>query len=532
MTMLYKIRELMRSHRLFFPILIFSGLVFSPFLGEHWVHDSYLIARYGYGYMIPRLLNQGRVISSLFLRGLNAVSMPYIPAMAFSVSLSLVFLSLASYTVFLMAKEQGLSGKMASVLALIGSAGIFFNLFVVETLMFYENAVMSFGALCAALAARSTLRGKYVPAVIFAVICVFCYQAVIAYYLPLVLLFKARRRKVRQVSCSIANYLMASPNKIIAFAIYALALASNYIFVRMVSMDARVTGTISYRSNIRGCYEAVIRFLRTTLGLTPTFLFTAFIVAFAVIILFNAFKSRTAWTVVRTVLAGGALVGCAMVPHVMMSYFYVMPRSAVGMAGLGGLLIVAMSSTRGALLDGENAHGPNPGDAGLANGHDFSSESDAKDPARKKGSIGIVPRIVSLALASIFTLTIAWFQLDMQVSSIRNNKLDAAEIAVAADIIRRYEEESGIVVTHIYVLRDSRTIFRRDDFRNYGDLTIRALSVSWMIAPHLSDALGRELQGLPTPEGAYERLVAGHEWYEFSPEQLMFEDAFLYFCIY
>ena len=482
-----------REHKVFFLIFIISGLVFIPFFGEHWVHDTYLVARYGYGHMIPRLFNQGRVIASLFQRGLDAVPISYTTAMSISVLLSLVFLSLASYLVYVTAKEHGVSGKLGAATALIGSAGIFFNLFVVETLMFFESAAVSFGALTAVLAARAVLRGKYVPAFILAVVSVFCYQAVIAYFLPLVLLFPTDRRK-----------------KIIAFAVYATALVTNYGFTRLISTDARVAGTVNIWANITGCYYEIRSFLSSTLQMTPKFLFFAFIFVFAVIITYQSVSSKKIQPLLRAAVACGALVVCAMLPHVMMSYFYVMPRSALALAGVGGLLVVAIAQGTGERGERREERGERTGNDGCVR----------------------VLRVVSLVLAVVFTVIIAGFQLDMQISSIRNNRLDAVEIALAAEEIRKYEAESGFVITHVYLLNDSRTVFFRPDFRKYHDLTIRTLSVSWMVAPHFSDALGRELSDLPTPEGAFERLFAGREWDDFDPEQMVFEDNFLYFCIY
>ena len=529
---LRKLQQRLIEHKWFFLILTASALVFMPFLGEHWVHDSYLVARYGYNYMAPRLFNQGRVLSSIYLRGLNILNMPFVPAMTLSVSLSIIILSLASYNVFKAAKESGVYGKLTGALALIGSAGIFFNLFVADTLMFIENATMSLGVLFAVLAARYAIRTKYVRSAILALLCVFSYQAVIAYYLPIVLLFPEKQEllpkhglgtdeneinvfKLSSLICLVkrffASFLQYARCKILPVAIYALVLASNYAFTRFVSSDARVAGSVSIRENVRSCYLAAVDFARDTMQMTPKYLYFAFLCAFSVLIILAALKIRSIWPIIRSVFGGGALIICALLPHVMMSYFYVMPRSAVALPGIGGLLIVAVSLS------------------------EVNKKSKRLDAMRKKPHNPIrwkALSIVSIVIAVAYTITISTVQLDMQLSSIRNNRLDAAETEEAAEIIREYEANSGLKITHIYVLRDSSTVFTRPGVRNYRDLTVRAMSVSWMVPPLLSNLLGRELQDLPTPDGARERLFGDREWDEFSAEQLVFDEEHLYFCIY
>ena len=411
------------SYYVFFVYLFFGSLVFSPFLGgRQRVHDSYLVELYaGYGFMIDGLFNQGRLFSSWFYRALLFFDPPYRLVMAGSTFLSVVFLSAAAFVVYRLVDKEN------NLLAVIGSFMLFFNLFVLESLLFFENAVMSLGILLAVLAVAAFLADRYWGCLGLMLFSVFCYQPAVAFFPPLLVLFVGFRLDLIRG----------------AF-IHGAALLGNFLFLRLVSDDGRFYGEVRLLTNLLNSFTASRDFLVNQYGFMPSFLFLAFLLLFlGLLVYYNK----------GSLLAFVALFAATFVLLLPMASerWYIFPRSAVGLAGIGGLALVGLA------LYAERVH-----------------------------------RLVILA-AFLFLLVVSQQQIRIQMDSFANQHMDMLELAMLGERLRAYEEARGAPIERIYFGYRQPKEWFRPQLGSFNDLTLSMWHVEWMPRPFLWHELGREV---------------------------------------
>jgi len=464
-------------------------LVFSPFLRSHWVHDSYLIRMYGYRYMVKAGINAGRPVTSLFYTILDGVGLPYRWTMALSVSATVVLLSFAAFIVFYMARSRISDGEhdiKRDALLFMGSMSIFFNLFLPDSLLFFENSVVALGVLLTVISCLLFVRGGRLNlglSLAFHVAGVFCYQSDISYFLPFVILFTfmGSKHSVKSAALRLS----------IACGFYAAAMAANYGFIRLVgSNDRRVTGGFDLGENLRLCGETLGNFFRDNFGFMPDYLFTLFLLAFTAVLVYNAVRSRKYSPLIVTGVSVAALIVCALLPHLPMRHFYVMPRSGIALAAMGGLLMVCAAMTS------------------------------------RKVKTPIV------LLFALFILVIGQRQIDIQKNNYANNHMDMREVAYIGDAILHYEAESGIPVAKIVAALDPAPQFFRPYLKNYEDITIRVLTVPWMVHPMVSEYLGRDYVDEFMEFDEFKERFGGGGTAGPDFAQLVFVDDVLYICIY
>lgn len=439
--------------------ILYAFIVFSPFLrGVQRVHDSYLIEIFGYAFLthgiqdvsIDALTSQGRPFSSLFYRALTAINPPQTLIMSFSVLFSLIFFAFCSFlTMYMLHKYNVIKdSKVIAIIAFFGSISLFFNMFILDSFLFYENWIMSAGSLFTVLAILFFLKQgvvNYMASFILLLFGVFSYQASVAYFMPIIVLFLVAKHS--SDFKQIVKYIF------LAAAMYAAALLANYGFILIVdSQDVRVMGEIDFIANLRSIWQYIGYVLKSAMGFTTDYVFALFLCVFFVIIIVHNVKNKLYTKLLLLIFAAICLVVAAMLPHLPMAVFYVMPRSAVSFAGIAGLLILCI----------------------------------VLSIKEKQRYIMLV-----MVFCGIFVIFIASIKLDAQKNNYANNMLDMQEISNIAMRILEYERTTGIDIIYMHTIMSTQATSFRSELNNYHDITIRILSVPWMIRPLINNYLGR-----------------------------------------
>ena len=438
----------LRWHWLF-VMLLAAFIIFSPFLaGRQRVHDSHLIEIMGYQFLthgiadtaVDSLVAQGRPISSLYYRILYVIDPPHTLVMSMSVAASLLFLALAAFVLLYMLDKYVNIGA----LAVLGAFALFFNPFILDSMMFYENSVMNMGALFAVLAVAAYFgRGvvKKALSMLFLLIAVFSYQAAAAYFMPLLVLCAAVRHNF-DIKATAKDVLLGG-------LLYAAALLANYGFIWLVgSDDLRVAGDIDLAGNISGMMGYGMSVLASALGFTRPFRFFAGLVMLFVMLVIS---TRAALRELAVYAAAIFMLGfAAMINHLPMSLFYVMPRSAVAFGGVGGLIILCMAVADNAPI-----------------------------------------RSIKGVAAAAFIAFIAANQVAIQQASFANDRMDYHEVAQIAARIVEHETQNSVEINTLHTIMAHPRTLQRPYIRNFHDVTIRALSIPWLVRPMLERQLGR-----------------------------------------
>ncbi|MCL2224209.1 MAG: glucosyltransferase domain-containing protein [Defluviitaleaceae bacterium] len=470
--------------------LFYGFIVFAPFLsGRQRVHDSYLVEIYaGYGFMINGLFNQGRVFSSLLYQALLFLNPPFNLAMAISTGVSIVFLSIAAYIMFYLTKKYAVPSdcRNRDILATIGSLLVFFNLFILESMLFFESAIMSLGILLAVIACALFLRGGikwYVISLICMILSMFCYQPSSAFFPPLVVLFLGANHQ-EQISRLIKKIFIAA-------LIHGGALFSNFIFLQIFSYDARFDGEVRIIENISFSINAIVRFGLNHMGFMPNYVFSLFLFVFFCIIIYVCYWQKKPTGFVTILMSFVAIFAATFVLMLPMStdIWYILPRNGVAMAGIGGMMLL------GIVL--------------------YSKR---------------VSRIV-LAIATVFLLIVSQIQIDIQLNSRANNHLDMLELALIGERLRAYENYRGSPIERIYFGYDSPKTWFRPQLNNYHDLTISMWHVGWMPRPFIWHYLGREVSMRPMSSYDIERIAYARKEHWFTGGRMVFDDGVVYLIL-
>ena len=475
----------------FAVFLLYSVLVFGPFLrGEQRVHDSFLVEHYaGYERMISGLFSQGRLISAWFYQVLHFFNPPYTLTMGLSVAVSLVFLSLSAYIVFRLVCQYAVSTEEKSgyVFAALGALMLCFNLFIAESMLFFENVIMSLGILLAIVALALFLRGgrKHCLLGLLALIfSVFSYQPSSVFFPPLVVLFLGARyqpdlRQFFRRSC-------------LAALAYAIAVLSNVMFLLLRSTDVRFAGSLRISDNIRHGANALEQFFLNQFGFFRDYVFLLFLISFFGVLILICLRQQMNRALFVSILSVFALLATTMALHlpVASDSWYIAPRSAVAMGGIGGLLLLAIAL--------------------------FARR--IKTPM--------------LILALLFTLLLSQKQIDIQQNTYANNQMDLQELSQIVDTIRAYEAYHSIRVTRIYFSYDNPQAWQRESLRNYHDLTVRMLQIPWMPEPLLQINLGRDVTVLYMDDNLspeeIKQITADRQNFWFTSGGLVFDGETVY----
>jgi len=493
LTIKIKAHSFIKEYMVLIFYLFYSFIVFGPFLsGQQRVHDSYLVELFdNYGFMVRGLFNQGRIISSWFYSALLHINPPYTLAMSISVGASLIFLSLAAYIVFCLIKKFAAleDCRNSYILAALGSLMLFFNLFILESMLFFENAVMSLGILLAVVACALLMRDGikwYIASLFCMILSMFCYQPSSAFFPPLAVLFLGIKHQ---------NELALLIRKILGAAlIYGAALFSNFIFLTLISTDTRFAGEVRLSENFANSVRAFFSFGLNNFGFMPNYVFSLFLFVFMCILTYICIRHKMYKILLASIVAFSVIfiTTFTLLLPMASNIWYIMPRSGVAIAGIGGLMIISIAT--------------------------------CSKKTRKS----------TLLVAALFVLIISQRQIDIQKNSYANNQLDMQELHNIVNTIRSYEDYHGLTINHIYFTYDAHA-WQRKTLNNYGDLTIRILQVSWMPEPLLHLYFGRGVSVMPMSwvmtQEEIERVSYKRESFWFTNGRIVFveDTAYIFF---
>jgi hypothetical protein len=382
------------------------------------------------------------------------------------------------------------------IIAAIGALMLFINVFVLETMLFYEGWIMSLGVLAAVFAAIWTVRGGrrgLLFGIGFMMLSVFSYQSSAAYFPPLVILFLFRTEDDKKRVISFLN------KAIIAAGIFTLAVLANMLYMRIVGSDTRLAGDTRLTENFSLSVKTLADFLRNCFGFMPNYLFLVFIIIFIASVVFYGVRAKRYFLMITTLLAfvvSLVIIFVMMLPVTTTSW-YVFPRSGTVLAGSGGVLILAM-----AILANKN-----------------------RCKVMEKVTVGVI------VTATVFALIISQRQIDIQQNHYAARQLDMMELAYMVDTIRAYENYYGIIVSQIYFGYDHPLEWFRPQLNNYNDLTLSLWHVPWLPKHFFAKYLGIPASDRPIDNYKFDPNGSTRYVHWFTRGRIVFDNDIVYIVI-
>lgn len=206
------------KNKLILFILIFSvGVltIYPSFVNSHSL-DSYCTMYNGYKDAAESFLQNGKIFSALAFTLFNTIKLPFDSLSFISSFLTVLFLTFAVIKVYLTIKENlKLSNNLKQLILLVSAFLLFFNPLLIETLVMDDGFVLALGILFITISACEINKGKvknYLFALVFALLASLCYQGVICYLLPIVvlcLLSSKENTSVKKIIISLSIYVVS-----------------------------------------------------------------------------------------------------------------------------------------------------------------------------------------------------------------------------------------------------------------------------------------------------------------------------------
>lgn len=497
--MLKKIRS---NWQVLLCIILYELIAFSIFLKPHYVHDTYLSYARGFDGR-EFLLLQGRVAMYWFDELFNFLGWSVSQVQLISVILSMLFLALAAFLVYLLINERAKIEKnvCAMLISIVVSIGIITTMYNVEWLLYVETAVTCCGVFASLLATYYLLEMKKIIKYLFATILfclsVFCYQASIAIGGAVLTLFTIYDNK---------DSILTILKKLILNMIpYGIALISNLVYSKLINAgagDYRVSGTVDILYNIKKTIQALGSSIVYTYGFLPKglMLWLTLIVVF-ITINFLISNRKSIMEPIKIIaymcFAYGSLIVLSVMPMQAMSseLIYFMPRSIPFIAATFTFTCLIC------LLFAENMFLKN--------------------------------KLIRVLVIGHFVLT-TMLIINIQSQNMQNSTRDMLIGNIIHQNIINYENENGIEIDTIILLPDNRVEWTSPNIHAFSDATARAFLSDWSSSAIMQAITDRNFIFKTGTSGERYEIFADlpDDQTDFNINQLKFENNILYMLLY
>lgn len=483
---------------LFLIVLCVATIITSPnFVAAHGM-DGYCTLSNGYQETINHYLLDGRLFSAILLLFWQCVHFPFDSISFASAFFANVFLSLAIATIFLK-YENRVKSHLGKVALFFITFTIFYMPLMTEVIAFDEAMIMALGAFLITLSAiniNKFTNKNYILSLLFAILGVLCYQGMVCFLIPLVILFGILEFK----NYNKEEVLLFIKKIVLALIAYGIAYIFDYIFMNVMSsiigVSSEKLGDINLVKNISLIVSDFIpNSFRYLFGfINPTiyyFIFTLILIVLGLWIYKSKHRIGNVLLVLIIVLS---VIITPFIPNLIMGESnYVAARTALVITALPSLLMFIV----------------------CLNEFNYS-------------------KYIVLILAFIMFVIYGLFIFKNFKIDLERYKQDTKYINEVYKYIKYYENDNKVKVKYIYYAYDTDSSYYYPNGYNNG-LNVRVTSEKWGMDCGFDafNSNSNEVVLKPMNKKKYNELYKGKNYNELIPKkQLKFEDDKLYLLIY
>ena len=233
-------------------LIVFTCLIFLPFLQGHYIADTYGIIEKGLqGYSMDNSFSDGRMIMGL----LNLLVLKLnIPIIAYVIGTLLVAIILSCLVIILLknsiVKYRPIENKWLETLVVVLCYITIFNVMYLEQLYFIECIVMAISLLLYTIGANVLVdrkKGYFWKSALCTTIGMLCYQGTIGFFIALVLLYSLLKNKDKVIYI-IRDVLLSGVWVVIAGLVDlgCVKLFTTYFHTAQSRLSTNILGNILY----------------------------------------------------------------------------------------------------------------------------------------------------------------------------------------------------------------------------------------------------------------------------------------------
>lgn len=496
------IKSIKQNYKIFLFSLIYGLFTYNLYFQAHYVHDSYRIYNFGFLQNLSGFWAQGRPISMWFNILFNFLNISPRAGQIISVFLTILFLALSSVIVYSLIikrtnKENLTSLKIKIILTLI-SCFLFFNVYITDWMMFMESCIIALGCLLSIIGAYYTIQiksyKKYIISSIFFIVGIFCYQASITIGGAIIILFTIYDNKDKKI-------LLITKEVILNMIPYALALISNFMFIKIINLnnssDIRLSGNINLLKNILFVIKQIRWYFVKMFEYPTKYIVALLIFATFIFYIVKIIKSKEKRiSLLFTIISLFALWLLSILPIMMMpsDSIYFIARSIPYIASIFPFMLLVF--------------------------YLFNTNLFLKNI-----------KVYNILLL-IYTLIITTSVILVTSECLKNNIQDINIAKTIQREIEEYELKNNITVNNIILVPDSSISLSSSNIKYYGDNTVRAFLNDYSLK-EIMYFVSKKYYNVYT--GNIEKkiqLFGEKEWNDFSVEQIQFDNDTLYLVNY
>ncbi len=226
-----QIKKILKSNLMKYFLILFIGLIITlPAIIPSYNLDGYCNFASGYLLTAGNFLKSARLFTALMFYLLSFTKIPYSFFSILSLIFSNVFNSLAVYKLGSYINNKNINkNKLAKLITFICSFLIFYNPMVLELFLFEESVIMFLGVyltLLSAIKLCETNKRNVAFSLVYLILGTCCYQGVICYYLPILLLLLVVNK---------FDFKTIIQKIVIGGIIYGLCLIISYVLVKFIN---------------------------------------------------------------------------------------------------------------------------------------------------------------------------------------------------------------------------------------------------------------------------------------------------------
>lgn len=485
-----ELKEHKKEVAIFVIVFIVSLIMCSAFLRPHYTHDTYRIIYDGYEYYsYDKFLKESRPFTAILTLFADKINLSIENYMIISLILALIFLSISVVLVYkIFRKQYESNSKWTDILIIIISYVTVYNYLAIEYIYFLECCILAFGVLLSIIAAKIVIddeKYKYIKSLIIIIIAAFCYQGSIAIFPMIVFTYKLLFEN-NGAKNDFTHLLKIT-------VIYGIAMLLTILFAEFIMGGSRIRLDATQISGTNIMYW-LKELTMNSLGVIPPYINIIVIILTCIFIIIfrkTEIKEKTLYMLKYLLIIFASIVIC------------IAPIVVGSGLDLASRMCLAYGSTIGISL--------------------FVVLHIAYKNNKKYQML-----IVSIMTIVVFILNFAVY-VTLTYQHLQVNKLDKENCGKIKEVIEKYEQETGIMVTKIAGAQRVNGSKYYTGFIHAGDITENALA-SWASRETISYYVGRYFTYAPVTLEQVKEYFGGKKWTEFSLEQVVIKGDVLYFC--
>lgn len=487
-----KVKEIFCTKELYIFSVI-TMLFFGAFCMLQYAPDTYSVFTNEIRHTVLHFLSCGRFVTGIatyFAMRICRLENEGIYALSYSFAIICTVISLYKLNKLI---KKDIKNDIVSIII---STLIIINPFSLELFMYIEKGIMVLSVLLCILSVEQIdkffngNKKSIGTALISMIIANCCYQGTVGLFVVISLVY------IIKYSKNVKEFIA---NNVLVAIVYGIPAVINFLAVRFLFTNARVSGKIIISESISKMVDGTKSMIVNTYDLLPKYFFIIAIIILLGIIIYKAVKQNSGIKekVLQVLGAFYLIAGTLFVtvaPQILQdtSSIWFVARSSYPMAAIIGILTLYLFM---------------------------------------EFDINKIMKNAIVILLIIFLIMQFLCFMRYTIDNYIGNYMDKTITLEINDMIQEYEEKTGKRIEKISIYKDASKQYVYPNLKASGDMNIKAYAADWCINRILKLYTGRDLEVIEGEETKKEKFLQ-KDWEYFSKEQVILEDNVMHLCVF